>query len=239
MLCWETELCNPSDERSKRAPLARSPVAGLPPASVVSVGQRIACAIDRSGKVWCWGYVESRNECAGQVAQLVPSVDDAVEIVTGRGSACARSGSGEIACWGDNWFGVLGVPESEVAFATEPMAMAGVAPAVELQGRDGEFVALKDDGEVWIWGWPLTGDKENLAPRRVEGIDKAIDIVIGSENGCALLHDHNLRCFGARIERGIKRGMGRPAFEDKATWLHPRAYRWKDPDPAPTGVGEP
>lgn len=102
------------------------------------------------------------------------------------------------------------------------------------------MVALKANGEVWIWGDDLTSRDQNRKARRVPDVEKAIDIVAGNEFGCALLADHNIRCFGPRVDRNVTKprgpyglnSSGRPVYEDKQTWIDAPLYEiWND---APT-----
>jgi alpha-tubulin suppressor-like RCC1 family protein len=137
-----------------------------------------------------------------------------------------------VKCWGGNARTGLGVAHPETDFVVEPVVVPGVDRVVDLQGYASQKIALRDDGEVWIWGWAMTRDDDNPAPRRVEEIEAAIDIVVGDEYGCALLPDHNLRCFGPRIERAIAKGAGRPPFEDGALWRDAPVYEiWWDAPP--------
>lgn len=78
-----------------------------------------ACAIKRSGQVYCWGSVRHAGQGAGVVGdsedgsafatpQAVPGLSDALEIQLGAGHACARRRNGQVLCWGQNSVGELG-----------------------------------------------------------------------------------------------------------------------------------
>lgn len=221
--CWFQKLCTSAAGQKEDRGLDVSPVGGLPPAVAISVGGGLGCAIDETGQVWCWGYVDAVDACTGQTAKQITGLDDAVQIVTGNGSACALSSAGTVKCWAENHWGALGRPETEIRFSPEPLSIPDICTAVEIRGFRGALAALEDDGDVWMWGWDMTGDKNDVAPRVVPEASPAIDIVVGSSHGCALLADHNLRCFGKRIDRRPDKSV-RPPFEDKAVWIAPRAY---------------
>jgi len=173
-----------------------------------------------------------------------------VQLAAGYDAACALTASNRVKCWGNNFKGFLAVPHDEIDFAINAVEIEGIAPVVAIKAYSGGIVALRANGEVWIWGDDLTSRDKNRKPRRVPEIKNAIDIIVGSEYGCALLADHNMRCFGPRIERNIEKSPGgnqRPPFEDKQSWVDARLFEiWYDApvdgrlipslDPASLGV---
>jgi hypothetical protein len=215
--CWFSELCE--REEGGYDPLAYSRVRGITRAIAVDVEWRIGCALDETGRVYCWGYVDAKDDCSGQDARLVAGIDDAVQIVTGRDTACALTAGGDVRCWGGNTGAELALPRSKLIFSIEPVTVPLTSPVVKLRAQDCGVIALTTEGEVWYWGLCLTDEWEDAAPRRAEGIEAAIDIVAGNSFGCALLADRNIRCFGSRVDDRPP-GAPRPAFEDKATWVN-------------------
>jgi alpha-tubulin suppressor-like RCC1 family protein len=78
-----------------------------------------ACALKRSGQVYCWGSVRHAGQGPGVVGdvdggwafatpQAVPGLTDIVEIRAGAGHTCARRRNGQVLCWGQNSIGELG-----------------------------------------------------------------------------------------------------------------------------------
>lgn len=59
----------------------------------VTVGTTFTCALDGSGRVWCWSY--------GAPA-LVPGLTAVVDVSSGKNHVCAVEESGGAKCWGDN-----------------------------------------------------------------------------------------------------------------------------------------
>jgi hypothetical protein len=215
--CWFSELCQREEGGYERLPYSRVP--GITRAAAVDVGSRIGCALDETGHVYCWGYVDGKGDCRGQDARVVAGIDDAVQVVTGGETACALTANGDVRCWGSNTGVELALPRSKLEFSIEPVTIPLTSPVVKLRAEDCGVIALTTAGEVWYWGLCLTDDRENTAPRRAEGIQSAIDIVAGNSFGCALLADRNIRCFGSRVDDRPP-DAPRPAFEDKATWVN-------------------
>jgi hypothetical protein len=215
--CWFSELCEREVGGYDRLPYSRVP--GITRAIAVDVGLRIACALDETGHVYCWGYVDGKDDCRGQDARVVPGIDDAVQFVTGGDTACALTAGGDVRCWGSNLGAELALPRSKIDFSIEPITVPVASPIVKLRAEGCGVIALTTDGEVWYWGLCLTDEREDADPRRAEGIERAIDIVAGNSFGCALLADRSIRCFGSRVDDRPP-DTPRPAFEDKATWVN-------------------
>jgi alpha-tubulin suppressor-like RCC1 family protein len=233
VVCQGKVVCNYAGTHKPAPAISSGRAEGVADATAVSVGVQMACALLADGRVQCWGHLESREACTQQEPRYIPGVNDAVEIATGEGEACARLADGRVKCWGSNGRLGLGVSKDEVGFAVEPVTVPGIERVVKLQGTASQKVALRDDGQVWIWGYLMTHDKDNAAPRRVEEIEAAIDIVVGSKFACALLPNHNLRCFGPRIEERPDKSE-RPPFEDRETWRNATVYEiWHDAPPVP------
>ncbi len=72
--------------------------------------------------------------------------------------------------------------------------------------------AATSDGAVWCWGISTNGETGEitttriLAPRRVPGIDAAIDVAAGLDSVCAVRVDGSVWCWG----RGASVGHGDP-----------------------------
>ena len=82
----------------------------------------------------------------------------------------ALRADGTVWTWGDNTNGGLGRPGASVGVATE---LPGVRRIVALVSSGAGFVALDEDGSVFVWGATLPSDgtaPRVLAPVRVEGL---------------------------------------------------------------------
>lgn len=217
--CEETVYCM-DGRKSTGVPVPQDALATVKDPVDVSNGERLGCALEKSGSVQCWGYVAGPDTCSNGIPMRIAGIDDAIAVEIGKRSACALRSSGGVACWGDNGRGMLARPEKELAFSSKAVDIPNVGHAVALEVEDDGAIVLKANGEVWIWGFSLAHDLEGdpSTPRRIEEIENAIDIVFANGYGCALLADHNLRCFGPQIRRRYTDGK-RPPFEDKKAWI--------------------
>jgi alpha-tubulin suppressor-like RCC1 family protein len=80
----------------------------------VSAGRIHTCAVQRQGKVWCWGANSSGQLGAGSLADSstfpleVQTITDVTYISAGGYHTCAVESSGMLWCWGYNRTGQLG-----------------------------------------------------------------------------------------------------------------------------------
>ncbi|MFD0980628.1 hypothetical protein [Tropicimonas aquimaris] len=88
-------------------------VPDLPPAVSIAAGRFGACAIDKQGSLWCWGYDFQRSHRAGE--EIVSKVPFQVEglskvrsVDMGYSHICAIPESLDVWCWGENTCGEVG-----------------------------------------------------------------------------------------------------------------------------------
>lgn len=96
---------------------APAPVVGVTDALKVRVGYQFACALVRSGRVFCWGRNDYGQLGAGfpthrhQPAAVMRDggeLQNVVELAVGGDHACARLNDGAVLCWGSDVRGQLG-----------------------------------------------------------------------------------------------------------------------------------
>ena len=87
---------------------------GLTDVVALAVGDAHSCAVQKGGKVWCWGantYGES-GQAKGPLMidypKEVPGVTNAVTIVSGNGHTCVLTTNNEVWCWGTGGQGQIG-----------------------------------------------------------------------------------------------------------------------------------
>jgi alpha-tubulin suppressor-like RCC1 family protein len=102
-------------------------------------------------------------------------------IAVGKRRTCTIRDNGTLRCWG----GDVDTASCDEAYSQE-VELEGVV-AVSTWRR---VCAVTSDGAVYCW---------NLGsePKRVEGIDTAVDITVGLDASCALLTDATVRCWGS------------------------------------------
>lgn len=77
-------------------------------------------------------------------------------IATGGTHMLALQSDGTVLAWGSNNYGQLG--NGQTPYATVPLAVLGVAPAVSLSAGLYYMVSARKDGTVWAWGSDAQGN---------------------------------------------------------------------------------
>jgi alpha-tubulin suppressor-like RCC1 family protein len=80
----------------------------------IAAGMRHACAVDRDGAAWCWGFNYRGETGSSAIEEFTPSphrVTSAAAftwIGAGDSYTCALTTTGQAQCWGSAWRGELG-----------------------------------------------------------------------------------------------------------------------------------
>lgn len=150
-------------------PCSRTPVAvAVPPVDTISAGAVTTCGL-ASGNVWCWGSNEFGENGSGTIGKApepvqVAGLVDAVEISVGYHHACARRSGGTVVCWGWAMDGEMGDGQpthpscTGAPCASTPVAVAGLADAVAIDGRFTHTCARRTNGTVVCWGDDRSGE---------------------------------------------------------------------------------
>ena len=137
-------------------------------------------------------------------------------LVTGLGlgaeHSCVLYESGDVLCWGENFYGQLGqgdttnYGDNETLATLFPINLGGDATMLAL-GRS-HTCALMDDGGVKCWGRNLYGqlgrgdiahigdDEEPADISNIELDGTVTWISAGDYHTCAVVDNHELRCWG-------------------------------------------
>jgi alpha-tubulin suppressor-like RCC1 family protein len=193
------------------------------------------CARLDDSTVKCWGAgnggqlglgdLVERGSGPGEMGANLPPVDfgpgrTAVQLAAGDVHSCARLENGSVKCWGNNFYGQLGLGDSQ-ARGGAPAQMGANLPAVNLgPGRSAVDIASKgnhtcarlDDGSTKCWGQndgAQLGDG-TLQDRGTQpahmGVGLAaldlgpgrtvLQIAPGYRHTCALLDNGAVKCWG-------------------------------------------
>lgn len=183
----------------------------------VAVGGEHTCARRASGDVVCWGSnrfgqlgdgTMGHSRCQTSVAfdcsptpVAAAGVTDIVEIAAGTYHTCARRASGAVICWGSNQFGQLGdgsmahslceyPSPPAVDCSLTPVAVLGLADAVEIAAGSFHTCARRASGQVMCWG-----GESGATPTVVLGLTDAVEIAVGAST-CARRASGEVVCWG-------------------------------------------
>jgi len=200
-------------------------------AVAVAAGGEHTCVLLEDHSVRCWGAGASgqlgygdRDDRAD--ASQVPAVplDGAVRgLAVGAAHSCAISVDGRITCWGSNRHGELGLGHTHDIGDDELPASAGRVDLGSVKVRAlalgaTHSCALTEHGAVYCWGSNAVGElglghTSNIGDDekpRVEGPlnlgARATRIAVGALNGCAVLADGSLRCWGDNLREQLGHG---------------------------------
>lgn len=177
-----------------------APAAGKKPfrASSVAVGFGYTCALDRSGRAFCWGKA-SRLEAAGDFVDRrspvsVRRLPRASSISAGSDHTCAIT-AGRVQCWG---FDVGGGNRG-----MERVRVPGLVDAVEVEVGGSHTCAVRAIGQTVCWGrneFGRLGDGTAGVDRRrpfpVVGLSDTKTISAGYGHSCAVRVTGQAVCWG-------------------------------------------
>ena len=192
----------------------------------IGSGDGHTCALDVSGKVWCWGRAGSgqlgydSNAHTDHPVRVVEAdgstdpLEDIVAISVGGYHTCALTSSGEVRCWGKGLEGQLGngntadknfpVTVVDVDGSTDPLENI-----VQVSAGGDHTCALTGEGGVVCWGQGKDGRLGNDGvissshPVRVVDADGStnpltgiVQISSGDRHTCALTLEGQVVCWG-------------------------------------------
>ena len=140
-----------------------APVTGLANDMIaVAAGTFHSLALDKSGKVWAWGYnavgqLGDGSEIDSPTPVRVAALSDVIAIAAGENASYAITLDGRLWAWGYNLEGELGTRSTSVNSNTA-QAIEGLAAFRGIAGGVGAAVALRADGSVWAWGRNFEGE---------------------------------------------------------------------------------
>jgi alpha-tubulin suppressor-like RCC1 family protein len=185
----------------------------------IAAGYQFTCGIQLDDSLWCWGsnqYLQTGIGGRGQVASS-DRLDETVfletpeptvvggawtQVTAGETFACGIQTDGSLWCWGDDFFGQLADPTTDlqrpspirVGDATWKSVSAGAVHAC----------GIRSDDSLWCWGFNGAGqlgagslDTTSSTPLQVTGTWTAVGA--GNLSTCAIASDGRTYCFGMQF----------------------------------------
>ncbi len=196
--------------------------------TAISAAEHHACALDTSGRVYCWGgnndgelgnltARDSRSPVQVRGVGGGGALVNITAVAAGSHHSCALDRGGHVYCWGDNTFGQLGSNTSTSSRAPVQVADLGGVRTLDniiaiTAGRD-HSCAIDRNGHAFCWGdnaFGQLGDNTKTgraAPTSVVGVGgtgtlgNITAIAAGYVHTCALDRTGHAHCWGSNNPR--------------------------------------
>lgn len=192
-------------------------VKGLHGVSALAAGEMFNCALLSNGTVQCWGdnsrgQLGNGTTTSSNTPVAVSGLSGVTSIAAGTFHVCATLANGTAECWGAGDSGQLG--QGSTDDASTPVQVSGLSgPVTAISPGEYHTCALLQDTTVSCWGddeYGQLGDGItldgppyiSLTPVQVVGLSSVQAISDGPYDGCALLADGTVQCWGTN-EFGI------------------------------------
>jgi alpha-tubulin suppressor-like RCC1 family protein len=211
-------------------------------ASIVGIdaGADFSLALGNDGALFSWGrnQADQLGHSPGEdlVSVAMPVLDgDGEPLASIRSMACgdlfalAVTTDGTVLAWGDDSAGQLG--PSGASRGSEPVAVTGLPPILEVAAGGACAAALTTNGRVWTWGANSHGQLgqgtmgASGAPAQVAGLPVVTAIAVGPEHMLALDGNGNVWAWG----RGDLGALGNGSTSDSSTPVLVLAATGDDP----------
>lgn len=151
-----------------------------------------SCVRYTTGRVACWGD-------GVELPTIDPAWQDILSLDSGTGFECGLDGVGDIHCKGNNDVGQLGSPGGE---AIRKVSLPDLA--IQMDTEDSGTCATLSDGSIYCWGQSRGGrfgsgapeEGDDILPTRVEGVEHAVQVSLGSDSACAVTALGEVFCWG-------------------------------------------
>lgn len=180
-------------------------VIGLSGVDAIAAGQYHTCAL-AAGQMKCWGSNQQGRlgdqtyEDRHTPVDVVGLPGPVASIWPGNTHTCAIMESGPLYCWGYNHAGQLGDGTQNESII--PLEVGG-ANVVQVGLGNSHTCVRRQNGSVSCWGEDHHGKLGNgretwgrSLTATVSLPGPALDLVVGNQNGCVLLEEGEIYCWG-------------------------------------------
>ena len=177
--------------------------------TAITAGGEHTCALDASGRAWCWGkndagQLGSGDRPTGSPVPVPVSGDhEFVAIDSGFAYNCAVDSDLLVWCWGSNLDGQLGIGTSGYDTSRdEPQLVGSGLEVVDLAVGGSHVCGVDATGAAWCWGrnshgqLGAIGEPRAVSPVRVESDVDFVSIATGQNHTCAIDDTGATWCFG-------------------------------------------
>ena len=196
------------------------PPAFATPPPLISGGSNYNCALQRAeGSVLCWGDgAMVAGPLGGPVRNptVMPGLSRIVALGSGFAHQCVLDASGRVQCWGDNIYGAVSHPDTNLRAINIPYTVAGIgSPAIEVFGAPygDHSCAINTAFTAYCWGRNQRGQlgsavatNVSAAPVAVAGLGAVATLALGGEHSCAATLGGAMRCWGRNREGQLGNG---------------------------------
>ncbi|HLK92036.1 MAG TPA: hypothetical protein VKZ18_19245 [Polyangia bacterium] len=192
-----------------------TPLTGV---AAVSAGAAHACALLKSGGIYCWG-VNGEGELGtgatsanSTMAVPVSGISNATAIAASFAYTCAILADGSVSCWGSDESYQLG--SNVGAVVPMPVAVPRLSgPATLIAGREGGACAVVSGGMVQCWGqsWGarfVDGGTDLIPslPMTVADVSGVTAISV-TDDLCVLTAGGKVECWGGGLDPVVLPGV--------------------------------
>lgn len=210
-----------------------SPVAGLPKARAVAIGEATSSMVlGDDGKVYVWGQnpfgLFGGTDRGPVYVRAVPTpiagLGRARDIAALDHGGAALLENGTVWMWGEDVEGLMGGGTLTKSWENgrkqfTPAPVSGLDGVVQIAAGQSHMLALRNDGTVWAWGankrWQLgVGDHQARArPTRVPSLNGVTRILAEAGMSAARLSNGTWVVWGAAPSTMPETDNGRPSVE--------------------------
>lgn len=181
-------------------------------AETITAGSDHSCALDTSGKAWCWGWNSHGQLGSGSnlgrdfspVPVSVAGDRSLTTISAGNRHTCAVDIAGQAWCWGNDDSGQLGNGRKKTDDRFAPSAVVGAHSFATVSSGERYTCAIDSVGKAWCWGNEVFGELGNgrektgprYSPSAVSGDLRLATISAGGSHTCALTRSGRALCWG-------------------------------------------